>query len=174
MNIQSVFSELESASDFELFRLQQAILKVLDDPDRMQRLKRKIQVGMTVDYFCTQRNTLVACQVTKLGRTRVSVVECETQQRWTLPFYWLNLDHIEADIVTSTPNGLSKAELAVGQTVGFIDPRDNQEYIGQVIKLNPKRVVLGIDNKQFSVPYSLLFPVFVSQAQDAKQTLLLK
>ncbi|MCW8336634.1 hypothetical protein [Vibrio paucivorans] len=174
MNIQSVFSELESASDFELFRLQQAILKVLDDPDRVQRLKQKIQVGMTVDYFCAERNTLITCQVTKLGRSRVDVVELESQKRWSLPFHWLNLDHIEADIVTSKPNGLSKAELAVGQTVGFVDPRDNQEHIGQVVKLNPKRVVLAIDNKQWSVPYSLLFPVLVSQAQESKQTLLLK
>ena len=67
MNIQSVFSELESASDFELFRLQQAIIKVLDDPDRVQQLRRKIQVGMKVDYFCGERNTLIACKVTKVG-----------------------------------------------------------------------------------------------------------
>ncbi len=174
MNIQSVFGELESASDFELFRLQQAILKVLDDPDRVQGLRKKIQVGMTVDYFCAERNALIACQVTKLGRSRVSVVEFESQKHWSLPFYYLNLDHVDTDIVASKTNGLSKAELAVGQTVGFIDPRDNQEHIGHVVKLNPKRVVLAIDTKQWSVPYSLLFPIFVSQSQESKQTLLLK
>lgn len=174
MNIQSVFSELESASDFELFRLQQAIIKVLDDPDRVQQLRRKIQVGMKVDYFCGERNTLIACKVTKVGRSRVSVLEVDTHKCWSIPFHWLNLDHIDTEIVTSKPNGLSKAELAIKQTVGFIDPRDNQEHIGQVVKLNPKRVVLSVDNKQWSVPYSLLFPVFVSQAEESKQTLLLK
>ena len=40
MNIQQVFEELETASDFELFRIKSAIDKVLEDPDRARFLSR--------------------------------------------------------------------------------------------------------------------------------------
>ncbi|WP_122055704.1 hypothetical protein [Vibrio sp. Evd11] len=173
MNIQHIFEELESATDFELFRLKSAIEKVLEDPDRTHALKRKIQVGMTVEYFCTERNKALLCTVLKVGRSRVSIREQDTGQQWSLPFYFLNLDHVETTLVSNKAVGLSKAELAIGETVGFINSKDNQEYIGQVSKLNPKRAVVLVGNTGWTVPYSMLFPVLTSEAGESKQTLLL-
>ena len=106
MNIQQIFDELESATDFELFRLKSAIEKVLEDPERTNALKRKIQVGMAVEYFCTERNKAVLCTVLKVGRSRVSVREQDTGQQWSLPFYFLNLDHVETTLVSSKAVGL--------------------------------------------------------------------
>ncbi|MEI8634058.1 hypothetical protein P4S72_22185 [Vibrio sp. PP-XX7] len=48
---------------------------------------------------------------------------------------FLNLDHVETTLVSNKAVGLSKAELAIGETVGFINSKDNQEHIGQVSKL---------------------------------------
>ncbi|WP_299694408.1 hypothetical protein [uncultured Vibrio sp.] len=173
MNIQHIFDELESATDFELFRLKSAIEKVLEDPERTTVLKRKIQVGVAVEYFCTERNKAVLCTVLKVGRSRVSVREQDTGQQWSLPFYFLNLDHVETTLVSNKAVGLSKAELAIGETVGFINNKDSQEYIGQVSKLNPKRAVVLVNNTAWTVPYSMLFPVLTSEAGESKQTLLL-
>ena len=172
MKIQQLFEELESATDFELFRLQSAIQKMLEDPERTKQLKQKIQVGMKVDYFCIDRNHGVPCSILKIGRSRVDVQEDDTQKRWSLPFHHLNLDHIETDIVSLNVKGMSKAELSIGSTVGFIDNKDNREYIGQISKLNPKRAVVLVQNSVWDVPYSMLFPVITSETTEQNQVLL--
>ena len=176
MNIQTVFQELQSASDFELFRLKTAIDKLLDDPERIDALRQKMIIGMQLDYFNAEDNRSVACELLDIKRTRATVREIETGQRWTLPFYYLNLDHISTDLVSNKKQGLSKAELAIGSTVGFISSQDNQEYIGRVGKLNPKRAVIlvnkGTGEVQWTVPYSMLFAVIESDLDDGNTLLL--
>lgn len=172
MQIQQFFEELKTATDFELFRLQSAIQKALEDPERTKALKLKIQVGMKVDYFCNERNHSIPCTVLKVGRSRVDVQESGIQKRWSIPFYYLNLDHIETDIVSLNTKGMSKAELFIGCTVGFINNKDNNEYIGQVSKLNPKRAVILVHSTAWTVPYSMLFPVIASEAEEYHQVLL--
>ena len=173
MDIQAIFEQLETATDFELYRIKSAIEKVLEDPERVKTLKSKITVGMKVDYFCYDRNKLIECEVLQVKRSRVSVEETLSGQKWTLPFYFLNLDNVETEVISNKPTGMSKAELAIGDTVGFISTRDNQEYIGQVIKLNPKRAVIAINQGTWTVPYAMLFPVLTSVAEETNQTILL-
>jgi hypothetical protein len=67
---------------------------------------------------------------------------------------------------------MSKAELYIGSTVGFINSENNQDYIGQVVKLNPKRAVLLVGNEKWQVPYQMLFPVIHAEL-DNNNTLLL-
>ena len=172
MQIQQIFEELESASDFELFRLQSAIQKVLEDPERTRKLKLKLQAGMKVEYFCPDRNLAVPCAILRIGRSRAEVQENITQKRWSIPFYYLNLDHIETEIMSLNIKGMSKAELSIGCTVGFVNNKDNKEYIGQVSKLNPKRAVILVENTAWTVPYSMLFPVIASEATEHNQDLL--
>lgn len=172
MEIQSIFDEIQSLSAFELFRLQSAIYKTLEDPERVTALRQKIHVGMKVDYFCTERNHAIPCSVLKVSRSRVNVEEHDTQKRWSLPFYSLNLDHIETELVLPRTKGISKATLFIGSTVGFINNRDNTEHIGQVTKLNPKRAVILVNNTPWTVPYSMLFPVISCGSQEHDQMLL--
>lgn len=146
MQIQQLFEELESACDFELFRLQSALQKMLDDPERTKQLKPKIRVGMKVDFFCTDRNLAISCTVLKIGRSRVDIQENDTQNHWSIPFFSLNLNHIETDIISLNIKGMSKAELSIGCTVGFINNKDNREYIAQVSKINPKRAIVLVQN----------------------------
>ena len=173
MDIQTIFEQLETATDFELYRIKSAIEKVLEDPDRLKFLKSKITVGMKVDYFCYDRNKLIECVVLQVKRSRVSVEETLSGQKWTLPFYFLNLDNVETEVISNKATGMSKAELAIGDTVGFISTRDNQEYVGQVIKLNPKRAVIAINQESWTVPYAMLFPVLTLVAEETNQTILL-
>lgn len=172
MNIQSVFQELQTASDFELFRLKTAIDKLLDDPERIDALSKKLTVGMQLDYFHAEENRSIPCELLEVKRTRATVREIGTGQEWTLPFYYLNLDHVETQLVASNKRGMSKAELHIGGTVGFVNSQNNQDYIGQVVKLNPKRAVLLVGNEKWQVPYQLLFPVIHSEL-DNNSTLLL-
>lgn len=173
MNIQHVFEQLESASDFELYRLKIAIQKVLDDPERVQQLKQRIHVGMKVMYFCPDRNTSVSCSVKQVNRSRAVVKECLSQQEWTVPFYFLNLENVETELMSTRTTGMSKAEISIGDTVGFFHQKKNQELMGRVVKLNPKRAVVNVEGFQWGVPYTMLFPILAGEAEDANQTLLL-
>ncbi|MCL1079264.1 hypothetical protein D5R81_18545 [Parashewanella spongiae] len=170
MNIQDVFQQLETASDFELFRLKCAIDKVLEDPDRSNNLKAKLSLGMKVEYFCPDRNKAILCEVLKVNRTQVNIREIETGKGWNMPFYFLNLDHIETSLQSNMKVGMSKAEIALGDTLGFIRSRDNQECIGTVMKLNPKRVVIHLKDGLWNVPYSQVFPILDSHAVDTQTT----
>ena len=172
MNVQTIFQQLESASDFELYRLNIAINKLLEDPERINTLRKKLVVGMQLDYFKTEENKAVSCEIIEIKRTRVSVREIETGERWLLPFYCLNLDNITTTLVANNKRGLSKAELHIGSRVGFVDSRNNQEYFGEVIKLNPKRAVIMVNNEKWQVPYQILLSVVNSELDD-NSTLLL-
>jgi len=172
MNIQAIFQELQTASDFELFRLKSAIEKLLEDPDRINVLRKKMVVGMQLDYFNVEENRSIPCELIEIKRTRANVREIETGKRWTLPFHYLNLDHIATKLVVNNKRGMSKAELHIGLTVGFVNSQNNQDYIGQIVKLNPKRAVLLVNNEKWQVPYQMLFPIIHSEL-DNNSTLLL-
>ncbi len=166
MNIQLVFQEAQTASDFELFRLRSAIDKLLEDPERINALRKKMVVGMQLDYFNEEENRSIACELLDIKRTRATVREIETGKRWALPFCHLNLDHIATELVANNKRGMSKAELHIGCTVGFVNSQNNQDYIGEVVKLNPKRAVLLVGNEKWQVPYQMLFSIINSELDD--------
>jgi hypothetical protein len=176
MNIQDVFQALQSASDFELFRLRVAIDKLLEDPERNNALRKKLVVGMQLEYFDAVENRAIACEVIEIKRTRATVYDRNTERNCTLPFYFLNLDHVATDLVVNNKKGMSKAELSIGSAVGFISSKDNQEYNGRVEKLNPKRAVILVDSARgelrWTVPYSMLFPIIQSTLDDGNTLLL--
>jgi hypothetical protein len=60
MNIQLIFQEIQTASVFELFRLKSAIDKLLEDPERINALRKKMVVGMQLDYFNEEENRSIA------------------------------------------------------------------------------------------------------------------
>jgi hypothetical protein len=163
MNLQDIFNQLQEASPFELYRLSYAIDQSLEDPDCIQTIRAKIKEGMEVDYFCSIENKLCKGVITEIRRTRVSLLNIETSTAWTVPFQALNLDHIDTKIISNKSSGMSKAELHLGMRIGFINPKDNSEKIGIVIKLNPKRAVIKIENATWAVPYKILFPIIESE-----------
>ncbi|HIP76021.1 MAG TPA: hypothetical protein EYH12_02525 [Psychromonas hadalis] len=59
---------------------------------------------------------------------------------------------------------MSKAELSLGMRGGLFNAIENRDEFGVILKLNPKRVVIEIDGKEWDVPYSLLFPIIDSES----------
>jgi hypothetical protein len=51
MNYSKVLDELNSASPFELCRLEQAIRRSLEDPVRIRQVKDSLKVGQDIEYF---------------------------------------------------------------------------------------------------------------------------
>ncbi|MCP4926655.1 MAG: hypothetical protein GY916_11990, partial [Gammaproteobacteria bacterium] len=152
-----LLSELRNASLFDLYRLQAAIGRLLDDPARQVAVKRLLRPGMETTYFDTQANRLVPARVLQVRKSRVLVEDLETGKRWTIPVYLFNLQGENPDL-TPPGNSVDRLSLRIGDRVGFTG-RDGQELMGTVIKLNPKRAKLETPEGIWNVPYSLLFPV---------------
>jgi transcription termination factor Rho len=160
MDYSRILEELARASLFDLYRLQIAIGHQLDDPRRIQEIKRQLKPGQEIAYFDDQANKLVQAQVVSLKRTRLLVENRDDHQRWSVPFCSVNLAGVDTDIRSpANQHGLDKSQLKIGDQVGFRDRKNNELY-GQVIRLNRKTAtVLVGDASKWRVAYSLLFPI---------------
>jgi len=128
-----IIKELESASSFELFRLKIAIENELERAERIRDIKKRIKIGMKINYFDDETNNLVDAVITDIRRTKLSVKNDIDGKIWNMPFHFLNLDKTAVDIEASNKVGnLTKNQLKVGQMIGFID-RDNNDLYGEIM-----------------------------------------
>ena len=163
MDFSAMMIELENASLFDLYRLQSAIGRELDNPERIQKIKRLIKVGDTIRYFVSEENRLIEAEVLEIKRTRVAVQNKDDRKRWNIPFYMINVDDIPVDICRQNQvTGMDRHEIRIGDMVGFKD-RDNNNRRGKVIRINPKTVTLFVEpNQKWRISYSMLHPIIDS------------
>ncbi len=169
MNYSEIIEELETASTFDLYRLQVAIGHLLEEPKRLKAIKRRLKPGQEITYFDRGENRLVEARVIKLKQTRLLVERKDNRERWDIPFYWVNLENVETEAPVS-PNrvGLDKSQVRVGDQVGF-EAREGEILYGEVTRLNRKTVTMVVDGEgQWRVAYSLLFPVIEGQEARPK------
>jgi hypothetical protein len=156
MDYELIVSALQKASAFDLYRLQSAIGHLLDDPLRLNAIKRQLRPGMEITYFEPQENRLIPAQVLEIRRTRVVIQELPTGKRWTVPLYMINIEGADTDI-TPQENHVDRLSLKIG----------DHELFGAVIKLNPKRAKIQTRQGIWAVPYSMLFTIIDGeQARD--------
>jgi hypothetical protein len=74
---------------------------MLDDPKRMLFVKRNLRVGQEIEYFDSKQNAPVKARLLECNKTRVLVQNLADGKRWTLPYYWLNVEQTETVIDTS-------------------------------------------------------------------------
>jgi hypothetical protein len=164
MDYNLTLSQLQQASLFELFRLQSAIGKLLNDPTRLMAIKRVLKPGMEITYFGDRENRLIPARIIQVRKTRASVEDLNTGKRWSVALHMINLEHQNTDI-TPKHEGVDRLTLRIGDMVGFIG-RDDQELFGVVTKLNPKRAKVKTDEGIWNVPYSMLFTVIDGKPGD--------
>lgn len=160
MNYSDIIKTLNNATGFDLFRIRAAIDKMLEDPKYMIEVKNCLRKGQEIEYFEPTINKLVKAIIKEFKRTKVLVENIEDQQSWFIPFYYINLHAIDADIIVSrnNKNGLERNEVKVGDTVGFRDGNNNELY-GEVTRLNQKSVTINCRGTKWRVAYVFLFKV---------------
>jgi len=156
MDYNKLLDELNQASLFELYRLNIAIWKQLDNPDRNFQIKRQLTPNKAITYFHAEENRLIEANVIDVKRTRAVVVNKEDGRRWSIPFYQINIDSTDVEIKPS--NTLDRNSLKVGDQVCFTD-NSGQEIFGRVYKLNPKTAGIQVGDYKWRVAYALLSPV---------------
>jgi hypothetical protein len=164
VNFAEVVRLLDTASAFDLYRLSVAIGHMLDDPKRMSAIKRTLQIGQEIEYFDARQNGPVKARLLACNKTRVVVQNLSDGKRWTLPYYWLNVEQTETAIDNSRGIGLQRHEIVVGEILGFVANPDQIERYGKVIRLNPKTVTLDCKTEIWKVSYGVLFKVIDTEA----------
>jgi hypothetical protein len=165
MNYSKILEELNNASLFELYRLQQAIRRTLEDPARIRQIKDALRVGQDIEYFEAEENRPIEARVVELKKTRALVRNRHDGKLWNIPFYFINLDR--ADIAISNPAGkLDRNSLKIGDRVAFKDRKGN-ELFGEVIKLNQKTAVVLVGTTRWKVGYGLLSSIIEGELGGA-------
>ena len=170
MDYTKILEELNRASSFDLHRLQSAIYQELLNPMRIDQIKAQLKIGQAISYFDPQSNDLIDAVILKIQKTRCLVRNVKDNRNWNLPFYYLNLDEVDADIQPpKNAVGIPKKSLKVGAKVGFKD-KNNNDLFGEVIRLNPKRATVRInEHSRWLVNYKNLFYVIEGELGDTKE-----
>ncbi len=160
MDYSKIMTELDNASLFDLYRLSAAINKELDNPNRIEAIKRIINVGDVISYFEDDKNRLTQAEVLEKRRTRVLVKNMDDMKKWSIPFYMINIDDVDTDIIPpASTKGMDRNEIKIGDIVGFRD-KSNQNVRGRVLRLNSKTVSIFVEpNVKWRVSYSMLHPI---------------
>lgn len=169
MDYTHLLNELNKANAFDLYRLYVAIGRELDNPQRILAIKRKLHIGMEVTYFSDNQNKLVKAKVLEMRQKRVLVLELETNHRISFPYYFINIENVDANIYANTKKeSLTANTLKVGDCVGFT-ARDGRTIIGIILRLNQKTVTLKSNTgSEWRVGYSLLYRIL--DAEIAKES----
>lgn len=165
MNYSMILDALNDASLFELYRLEQAIRRSLEDPKRIRAIKDALRVGQDIEYFDGDGNRLVQARIVELKRTRALVKNHQDGALWNIPFYHINLDREEVGIRAASGK-LDRNSLKVGDQVAFKD-RQGNELFGEVVKLNPKTAGVLVGSSRWKVGYGLLWSVIDGEVGNA-------
>jgi hypothetical protein len=160
MNYLKIIEELNNSSSFDLYRLKVAIDQQLENPRRLSKIKRCLKPGQKISYFDETENRLIDAIVIKLMRKRLLVQNLHDQEKWEIPFYYVNLDDVNTDIITPSREGLNRSQLKVGDTVGFQD-KQNNDVNGKIIRLNDKTAtIITNTNVKWRVAYEYLHLIY--------------
>lgn len=152
--------DLEKASLFDLWLLDIAISRALEDPKKIAAIRSQLRIGQAVCYFDEKQNREISGRIVEIRRTRASIRNDHDQQIWDIPFHMMNLEGTADDFYfTGTSQKMDRDSIRVGDSVGYIS-REHRRMYGVVVKRNRKTATVRLSNgEQWRVSYSLLFPV---------------
>ena len=92
MNFDLMVSQLDQATAFDLYRLQAAVARLMEDPRRLDAIKRCLHPGMEASYFDARENRLFPVRILEIRRTRVVVEVLPGGERWAVPLFAINVE----------------------------------------------------------------------------------
>lgn len=158
MNYSDIIKILDNASAFDLYRLHSMLDKMIDDPRRIVAVKAALRQGQKVQCFEPKGNSVFEGTVEQIKQTRAVVRRTDDGRRWDIPLCAINTHVSDISITPRQTQGLTKAEIQVGDTVGFLD-KSGLERSGRAVRLNQKTVTVESAEGSWRVGYSLLHKI---------------
>jgi hypothetical protein len=134
MDYSQFMSDLDGASLFDLYRLNAAICKEMENPKRIAEVKKMMKQGDIISYFEGSENRLIQAEVIELKRTRVLVKNRHDMKQWNIPFYMVNVDEVATDIqYSTTAKGMNRNEIRIGDLVGYSTVKSFQLLLSSLL-----------------------------------------
>ena len=121
-------------------------------------MKRQLHIGQEIEYFDSRRNGLRRAQIIEFRSKEVLLQPLNTNEYWLIAYTAINIDGIDVQIRNTQAKGLSRNEIAVGDTLGFLDSEQTQRQ-GKAVRLNAKTVTLDCEGEKWRVGYEFLHRV---------------
>ena len=166
-SFQDIIEEMEGLSLHDLYRVEQYLLDKTNEPSKVKEVKRQLRPGQSVRYFDREENRLIEAEVLTLKRSRLLVKNFHDGRKWNILYASVCLES-EPQVLRPQKGKLTKTDVQIGQIVSFYD-NDDQEQIGTIIKLNPKRAKVKLETGiTWNVYYQSLSLVVDGEVTDEK------
>lgn len=156
---------LPQASSLDLYRLEYAIQRLRNEPQRIVAIRSRLHLGMTVQFFSARDGTTHTGRIIALGSRDVTIDDANQNTRWSgVPYAALDLQEhagaVEVEILDAAkpaqkPKPRTRADFKVGDNVSFVD-RDQHTHVGRVVRLNAKTATLECESGTWRVAFGLL------------------
>lgn len=162
MDYSELVDLLDSTNTFDLYRLNDVINQMLDDPKRLIAIKRRLRLGQSVMYYLTSKDPLQRGIVEKIKTTHVLIRNNLDGRRWDVSLCAISLD--DSSVVEFAPpmpaqEKLSKSDFRVKDNVGFSD-KSGQDRYGKIVRVNKKTATIECDQLgTWRVSYALLHKI---------------
>jgi len=154
MEYSEILDILRAASAHDLYRLHAELERLLDDPNRVFRIKKAIHPGDIIEYYDIAAACEVKARILSFQRSRLVVENLHNQKKFTIPYIAINTSTLPA-ADTKAGNGVERAQLQLGQILAFCDA-DGRQRSGEVIELGAQSATLETDEGIWRVNYSQL------------------
>lgn len=155
-----ILDALRQTPSDQLFRLYLTIGRMLNDPRRILECKRKLHLGLTVQYIADDINQpWREGKVIELRPTQVVVHDARTHKNLLVPYAAISTDKLADIPQASAPPlpRLRREDFKVGDTVSFTD-QHLQHHVGIVVRVNTKTASIqcGEDEGLWRVSFGAL------------------
>ena len=170
MDYAALLDELEKRSLFDLWRLNAAIARALEDPRKNEAIRARLCIGQAIRYFDAKENREIGGRIVEIKRSRALIENDHDRKLWNIPFYMINLQGTGLDSQFSrVGQKVRRDSLQVGDLVSYRS-REHRDVYGVVVKLNPKTAQVQLpDGDRWKVSYGLLSHVLDAQDAAASQ-----
>jgi hypothetical protein len=154
LDLRSVMSALENASDLELLQLRTAIAHLLENPKRILAIRQRLNTGMPVEYWSLRDRRTHRGRIAHFKPEQVLIHRDDGGHVWVEYAALVIEGHQGVPEPASRPM-LTREAFRLGDTVGF-EGRDLLQHIGTIVRLNQKTATIACQEGEWRVSYSLL------------------
>ena len=165
-DLAKLIANLPQASSLDLYRIEVAVRKLRNEPQRVLDVRRHLHLGMTVHFLSDYDAAMHTGKIVAMRDRDLTIDDTKQNVRWkSVPYAALDLQATGADNAVEildeaapprrVPRATTRADFRIGDNVTFLD-RDHQMRIGRVLRLNQKTASLECDNGLWRVSYALL------------------
>jgi hypothetical protein len=157
LDLRSIMSALENASDLELLRLRTAIAHLLESPKRILPIRQRLHTGQPIEYWSLRDRRTHRGRIAQFKPDQVLIHQDDNRLVW-VEYAALVIEGLQAAPEPPPRPMLTREDFGVGDSVGF-EGRDLLQHTGTIVRLNQKTATVSCQEGEWRVSYALLHRV---------------